>query len=105
MAAFLIFHLQDFSDGLLCGAQGKSRGVIVRVAGAATFHGPHGPVPRAPKVLLLAACLEGRALTYAIACVPQYMFPRAPEIPPGDERVLKHLLFGLAGPRPDYPLG
>lgn len=33
------------------------------------------------------------------------MFSRAPEIPSGDERVFKHLLFGLAGPRPDYPFG
>ena len=105
VAALLTFHLQDFSDGLLRGAQGKSWGAIVRVPGAATFHGPHGPVPRAPKVLLFAACLEGRALTYAIASVPQYMFSRAPEIPSGDERVLKHLFFGLAGPRPDYPFG
>lgn len=70
MATFLILHLQDFGDGLLRGAQRKPWGVIIRVASAATFHGPHSPVPRATKVLLFTACLEGRALTYAIARIP-----------------------------------
>jgi len=32
------------------------------------------------------------------------MLSRAPEISPGDERVFEHLLFCLAGPRPDYPV-
>ena len=104
MTALLVLHLQDFSDCLLRSAQGKARGGVVRVSGAATFHGAHRPVPRAAKVLLFAACLEGRALTYAVAGVPQYMFSRAPEISPGDEGVLEHLLFGLAGPRPDDPV-
>jgi hypothetical protein len=70
MAAFLVLHLQDFGDCLLRSAQGKSWGGVARVAGAATFHGPHRPVPRATKVLLFTACLEGRALTYAVASVP-----------------------------------
>lgn len=33
------------------------------------------------------------------------MFSRAPKISSGDERVLKHLLFWLARPRPDFPFG
>jgi len=103
VAALLVFHFQDFGDGLLRGAQGKTWGVIVRASGAATLHGPYRPVPRATKVLLFASCLEGRALTYAVAGVPQYVLSRAPEISPGDEGVLEHLLFGLAGPRPDCP--
>jgi len=104
VAALLVLHLEDFGNGLLRGAQRETRCRVVRVAGATAFHRPDGAVASATKVLLFASCLQGRALTYAVAGIPQHVLSRAPEVPPWDERVLEHLFFCLAGPRPDHPL-